>query len=76
MATRIRKAWCSALRLTYPDYASLVHFPDDAEYRFDRRDADLHNEKFYKFLERTAYLFKLRSKVRGSRNFGRSQLIR
>ncbi|MFM4717610.1 inovirus-type Gp2 protein [Aeromonas veronii] len=53
-----------------------VHFPDDAEYRFDRRDADLHNENFYKFLERTAYLFKLRSKVRGERNFGRSQLIR
>lgn len=76
MATRIRKAWCSALRLAYPDYASLVHFPDDAEYRFDRRDADLHNEKFYKFLERTAYLFKLRTKVRNSRNFGRSQLIR
>ena len=76
MATRIRKAWCSALRLTYPDYASLVHFPDDAEYRFDRRDADLHNEKFYNFLERTAYLFKLRTKVRNSRNFGRSQLIR
>ncbi|TNI83120.1 inovirus Gp2 family protein [Aeromonas sobria] len=76
MATRIRKAWCSALRLAYPDYASLVHFPDDAEYRFDRRDADLHNEKFYNFLERTAYLFKLRTKVRNSRNFGRSQLIR
>ncbi|WP_429141074.1 inovirus Gp2 family protein [Aeromonas veronii] len=75
MATRIRKAWCSGLRLAYPDYASLVHFPDDAEYRFDRRDADLHNEKFYKFLERTAYLFKLRSKVRGERNYGRSKLI-
>ncbi len=26
MATRIRKAWCSALKLAYPDYASLVHF--------------------------------------------------
>ncbi|MGY3947248.1 hypothetical protein BJP24_15375 [Aeromonas allosaccharophila] len=76
MATRIRKAWCSALRLAYPDYASLVHFPDDAEYRFDRRDSDLHNERFYNFLERTAYLFKLRTKVRNSRNFGRSQLIR
>ncbi|MGN4979539.1 inovirus Gp2 family protein [Aeromonas sp. 95A] len=75
MAARIRKAWCSALRLAYPDYASLVHFPDDAEYRFDHRDAVLHNEMFYKFLERIAYLFKLRSKVRGERNFGHSQLI-
>ena len=75
MATRIRKAWCSALRLTYPDYASLVHFPDDAEYRFDRRDADLHNDTFYNFLVRISYLFKLRTKVRNSRNFGRSQLI-
>ncbi|MGL4204932.1 MAG: inovirus Gp2 family protein [Aeromonadaceae bacterium] len=76
MATRIRKAWCRALRLAYPDYASLIHFPADAEYRFDRRDADLHNENFYKFLERITYLFKLRSKIRGDRNFGCSQPIR
>lgn len=73
MATRIRKAWCSALRLAYPDYASLVHFPDDAEYRFDRRDADLHNDTFYNFLVRITYLFKLRSKVRGERNYGHSK---
>lgn len=76
MATRIRKAWCRALRLAYPDYASLVHFPPDAEYRFDRRDAVLHNEKFYKFLERIGYFFKLRSKVEGERNYGRSERIR
>lgn len=76
MATRIRKAWCRALRLAYPDYASLVHFPPDAEYRFDRRDADLHNEIFYDFLVRIGYLFKLRSKVRGERNFGHSERIR
>lgn len=76
MATRIRKAWCRALRLAYPDYASLVHFPPDAEYRFDRRDAVLHNDNFYKFLERIGYLFKLRSKVRGERNFGHSERIR
>ncbi|MFM5513585.1 inovirus Gp2 family protein [Aeromonas veronii] len=76
MATRIRKAWCRALRLAYPDYASLVHFPADAEYRFDRLDAVLHNDNFYKFLVRIAYLFKLRSKIIGERNFGHSQLIR
>ncbi|MGR6749000.1 inovirus Gp2 family protein [Aeromonas veronii] len=75
MATRIRKAWCRALRLAYPDYASLVHFPRDAEYRFDHRDAVLHNDNFYKFLVRIWYLFKLRSKVEGERNFGRSNLI-
>lgn len=75
MATRIRKAWCRALRLAYPDYASLVHFPPDAEYRFDHRDAVLHNDNFYKFLVRIGYLFKLRSKVEGERNFGRSNLI-
>lgn len=73
MATRIRKAWCSALKLAYPNYAFLVHFPDDAEYRFDHRDAVLHNEIFYNFLVRTAYLFKLRSKVRGERNYGHSK---
>ncbi|WP_219598476.1 inovirus Gp2 family protein, partial [Aeromonas salmonicida] len=76
MATRIRKAWCRALRLAYPDYASLVHFAADAECRFDRRDAELHNDNFYNFLVRVAYLFKLRSKIRGERNFGHSQLIR
>ncbi|HBL01663.1 MAG TPA: inovirus Gp2 family protein [Aeromonas salmonicida] len=76
MATRIRKAWCRALRLAYPDYASLVHFPPDAEYRFDRRDADLHNENFYNFLVRTGYLFKLRSKIIDERNFGHSERIR
>ncbi|WP_336290243.1 inovirus Gp2 family protein [Aeromonas dhakensis] len=76
MATRIRKAWCRALRLAYPDYAFLVQFPADAEYRFDRRDAELHNESFYNFLVRIAYLFKLRSKIRGERNFGHSQFIR
>lgn len=76
MATRIRKAWCRALRLAYPDYASLVHFPPDAEYRFDRRDADLHNDNFYDFLVRIGYLFKLRSKVQGGRNFGHSERIR
>ncbi|WP_421241811.1 YagK/YfjJ domain-containing protein [Aeromonas enteropelogenes] len=58
------------------DYASLVQFHADAEYRFDRRDAELHNENFYNFLVRIAYLFKLRSKIRGERNFGYSQLIR
>jgi hypothetical protein len=73
MAMRIRKAWCRALRLAYPDYSSLVHVPADAAYRFDYRDAVLHNEQFYKFLERIAYLFKLRSKVRGERNFGHSK---
>uniref|UniRef100_UPI0013A6E2BD YagK/YfjJ domain-containing protein n=1 Tax=Aeromonas salmonicida TaxID=645 RepID=UPI0013A6E2BD len=76
MATRIRKAWCRALRLAYPDYASLVHFPPDAEYRFDRRDADLHNDNFYDFLVRIGYFFKLRSKVEGGRNYGRSERIR
>ena len=76
MATRIRKAWCRTLRLAYPDYASLVHFPPDAEYRFDRRDADLHNDNFYDFLVRIGYLFKLRSKVQGGRNFGHSERIR
>lgn len=75
MAIRIRKAWCSALRLAYPDYIFLAHFPDEAEFKFNRKDAVLHNEVFYDFLVRIAYLFKLRSKIRGERNYGHSNLI-
>lgn len=39
MGTRIQKAWCSALSLPYPDNATLVNFPDNPQYRFDRQSA-------------------------------------
>ncbi|MCX0441476.1 inovirus Gp2 family protein [Aeromonas veronii] len=75
MAIRIQCAWCSALGLTYPDYASLVHFPKNPAYVFDRRAATVHSPVFRKFLLRAAYLAKTRTKVPGQRNFGSSQLF-
>ncbi|OCQ42339.1 hypothetical protein A6767_01940 [Aeromonas veronii] len=73
MAIRIQRAWCSALGLTYPDYASLVHFPNNPAYVFDRRAATVHSPVFREFLLRAAYLAKTRTKVPGQRNFGSSQ---
>lgn len=75
MATRVQKAWCSALGLHYPDYAYLVHFPKNPVYSFDRR-AKLSDISTYKwFLLRLAYLSKVRTKHvgDGQRNFGCSQ---
>ena len=73
MAIRIQRAWCSALGLFYPDYASLVHFPQNPVYVFDRRAATVHSPVYREFLLRAAYLAKTRTKVSGQRNFGCSQ---
>lgn len=75
MATRIQKAWCSALGLHYPDYTNLVHFPQNAVYAMDRRSATVHSESYLNFLMRIAYLAKKRTKdiADGYRHFGCSQ---
>ncbi|HDO1314112.1 inovirus Gp2 family protein [Aeromonas veronii] len=72
MAIRIQKAWCSALRLPFPEHARLVHFPDGGAYWLGRQTATMDCVAYREFLLRTAYLFKLHSKVSGERNFGRS----
>ena len=75
MGTRIQKAWCSALDLPYPDNATLVNFPVNPQYKFDRNSARNLDENFSAFLFRMAYLSKQRTKVAdGQRNFGCSQL--
>jgi hypothetical protein len=78
MATRIQKAWCSALGLDYPDYATLAEFPPNAVYRFSRFDALDRNPVYWDFLIRLAYLAKTRTKDvhSGYRNFGTSQCLR
>lgn len=78
MATRIQKAWCSALGLDYPDYAALTEFPPNAVYRFSRFDALDRNSVYWNFLIRLAYLAKTRTKDvhSGYRNFGTSQCSR
>ena len=75
MATRIQKAWCSALGLDYPDYAALTEFPPNTVYRFSRFDVLDRNPVYWNFLVRLAYLAKTRTKDvhSGYRNFGTSQ---
>jgi len=75
MATRIQKAWCSALGLPYPHYARLVHFPENRVYWFSREDANNRESIYADFLFRMAYLSKFDTKDinDGQRNFGCSQ---
>lgn len=78
MATRIQKAWCSAVGLAHEDYATLTEFPPNSVYRFSIFDALDRNPVYWDFLIRLAYLAKTRTKdVRsGYRNFGTSQYPR
>lgn len=75
MATRIQKAWCSALGLAHEDYSTLAEFPPNAVYRFSRFDALDRNPVYGDFLIRLSYLAKIRTKDihGGFRNFGTSQ---
>ncbi len=78
MATRIQKAWCSALGLAHEDYFTLAEFPPNAVYRFSRFDALDRSPVYWNFLIRLAYLAKTRTKDvhSGYRNFGTSQCSR
>ena len=78
MATRIQKAWCSAIGLAHEDYFTLAEFPPNAVYRFSRLDALDRNPVYWNFLIRLAYLAKTRTKDvhSGYRNFGTSQCSR
>ncbi|ELM1194039.1 inovirus Gp2 family protein [Escherichia coli] len=77
MATRIQKAWCSALGLAHEDYFTLAEFPLNPIYRFSRIDALGRTKIYWDFLIRLAYLAKTRTKDihDGYRNFGTSQLL-
>lgn len=78
VATRIQRAWCSALALPYPDYRHLAQIPRNHSYWFDRKSAAIHSPMYWKFLLRMTYLFKVKSKPIGDglRNFGCSQTNR
>lgn len=75
MATRIQKAWCSAVGLSHQDYPTLTEFPFNPEYWFSRADALNRTQIYWNFLIRLAYLAKTRTKDvhSGYRNFGTSQ---
>ncbi|NEX75959.1 inovirus Gp2 family protein [Aeromonas rivipollensis] len=76
MATRVQRAWCSALGLVYPDYAPLVQFPQNGSYLLDQRSLHLKPEYLHHFLLRLAYFCKTHSKDigDGQRNMGCSQV--
>ncbi len=76
MATRIQKAWCSAVGLDYPDNATLANFPKNQSFKFDRNDALTRSPVYEDFLLRLAYLAKENTKYvyHGYHNFGTSQL--
>ncbi|EKN3872908.1 inovirus Gp2 family protein [Yersinia enterocolitica] len=78
MATRIQRAWCSAIDLNYDDYAALAEFPPNPIYRFSRIDALDRTLAYWRFLIRLAYLAKTRTKdiYSSNRNFGTSQCFR
>jgi hypothetical protein len=63
LAGKIQKAWCSALRLDYPVYGRLVHFPDNCEYVLTREDAVNRTPVFMGFMHRVSYLAKKRTKI-------------
>lgn len=75
MATRIQRAWCSALGVEFPYYASLVHFPDKGGYRFNQKDAITHTQEYRNCLQAVSYFWKISTKDigDGGRNFACSQ---
>ncbi|WP_461238151.1 inovirus Gp2 family protein [Klebsiella michiganensis] len=78
MATRLQKAWCSAVGLSHQDYPTLTEFPFNSENWFSRADALNRTQIYWDFLFRLAYLAKTRTKDVhcGYRNFGTSQYPR
>ncbi len=75
LANKIQKAWCSATGLPYPDYASLIHFPEKPCYKLSRSEIQTDPSTYMACLLRAAYLAKERTKIRGAgyRTFGCSQ---
>jgi hypothetical protein len=66
LAGKIKKSWCSALGLGYPEHGELVHFPENCEYVLTRNDAINRTSIYMGFMRRVIYLAKLRTKVSGT----------
>ncbi len=71
LAGLIKQAWCSALRLNYADYATLVHFPVDPALWVDSNSPDYITQRTAVTV-RASYLAKDFSKCYGGgeRSFG------
>ncbi|QDX98810.1 inovirus Gp2 family protein [Pectobacterium carotovorum subsp. carotovorum] len=74
LAALIKKAWCSALHLDYPLYATLAHFPENPCYWLERNSPHFFQQSM-RLKSRTNYLAKERTKQYddGERSFGCSQ---
>ncbi|MHA7844742.1 inovirus Gp2 family protein [Serratia sp. D1N4] len=71
LAGLIKQAWCSALRVGFPENATLAHFPDNPALWVDINSADYFNQRTA-VIERASYLAKHYTKQygNGERSFG------
>ncbi|PWC18953.1 inovirus Gp2 family protein [Brenneria corticis] len=74
LAGLIKQAWCSALRVSYPGNATLVHFPENPCLWLDRNSMD-YSKQQEEVMKRASYLCKNITKQYGDgeRSFGCSQ---
>lgn len=73
LAAMIKQAWHSALGLPYPDFKSLIYFPENCYYHLDYQKAFSDNP-LENIIYRASYLTKLKSKYisQHRRSFGYS----
>ena len=74
LASKIQKAWTSALRLDFEYYKKSVHFPKNPVYLLNASSFD-YPHVYEELLYRASYLAKLETKLygTGTRSFGCSQ---
>ncbi|MGJ3448483.1 inovirus Gp2 family protein [Enterobacter sp. PTB] len=74
LLTFIHQAWMSALRLNYPDYRHLVHFPRKGCFYVYAKDGKS-GEVYKNLIYASSYMAKVKTKFHGDneRNFGCSQ---
>lgn len=74
LASKIQKAWTSALRLDFESYRASAHFPLNPVYILDKNTFDYPNV-YEDLVYRASYLAKLETKLygTGTRSFGCSQ---
>lgn len=74
LSSMIKQAWCSALNLSYPEFKSLVHFPENGCLYLDKNSPDI-NTQIELLMNRASYLAKNHTKNynNGERSFGCSR---
>jgi hypothetical protein len=74
LSAMIRQAWCGAIKLPFPDYQQLVHFPQSSGFYIDRNASDFFDST-QTLIDRANYLAKFYTKQYGDgeRSFGCSR---